>query len=54
MRQLMRRLFADECGTETLEWGLVCALIVIGTIAAISAIGPKVKSIWQKADSAIP
>jgi Flp pilus assembly pilin Flp len=54
MRHLMRRLLTDEHGTETLEWGLVCALVVIGTIAAISAIGPKVKTLWENAGKAIP
>ena len=38
----------------TLEWGLVCGLLVIGTIAAISAIGPKIKTIWTNANAAIP
>jgi Flp pilus assembly pilin Flp len=37
----------DEQGTETLEWGLVCGLIVVGAIAGISIIGPKVTSMWN-------
>ena len=44
----------DERGTETLEWGLVCGLIVVGAIVAISAIGPKVKTYWTNANAAIP
>ena len=44
----------DDSGTETLEWGLVCGLIVVGAIVAISAIGPKVKTYWNNANAAIP
>ena len=47
------RLFKEEQGTETLEWGLVCGLIVIGAIVAITSIGPKVTAMWNNVDSAI-
>ena len=53
MRSIVAFL-ADEAGTETLEWGLVCGLIVVGAIVAISAIGPKVKTMWDNTNSAIP
>ena len=46
-------LIKDERGTETLEWGLVCGLIVIGAIVAITSIGPKIKAMWTNVDSAI-
>ena len=45
------RLIKDESGTETLEWGLVCGLIVVGAITAITLIGPPSVS---KAASASP
>jgi Flp pilus assembly pilin Flp len=51
---VLRRLLHSEEGTEVLEWGLVAGLIVVGCIAAISLIGPKVKSIWETANTAIP
>ena len=41
------RFINDEQGTETLEWGLVCGLIVVGAIAAITVIGPKVTNMWN-------
>jgi len=47
------RLLKDEHGTETLEWGLVCGLIVIGAIVAITSIGPKVTAMWTNMDAAI-
>ena len=50
----MRNLLADEQGTETLEWGLVCGLIVVGAIAAITVIGPKVQKMWNDVSKEIP
>ena len=44
----------DESGTETLEWGLVCGLIVVGAIAAITLIGPKVTAMWNNLNNKIP
>src|SRR4051794_24220764 len=43
----LRRLVREEQGTESLEWGLICGLIVVGGIVAITAIGPKVKTMWD-------
>ena len=54
MKALLARLVKDEQGTETLEWGLVCGLIVVGAIAAIALIGPKVTAIWENVNSKIP
>ena len=48
------RFARDEQGTETLEWGLVCGLIVVGAIAAIALIGPKVTAMWTIINSKIP
>jgi len=49
-----RRILRDEGGTETLEWGLVCGLIIVGAIIAIAVIGPKVSDMWSDVDNAIP
>jgi Flp pilus assembly pilin Flp len=45
---------ADESGTETLEWGLVCGLLVVGAITAIGFIGPKVTDMWNDVNNEIP
>ncbi|MEO6434841.1 MAG: Flp family type IVb pilin [Tepidisphaeraceae bacterium] len=53
----MRKIVAflkDESGTETLEWGLVCGLIVVGAIVAIALIGPKVTDMWNDTNTVIP
>jgi Flp pilus assembly pilin Flp len=57
MSSLYRKVSAflrDERGTETLEWGLVCGLLVIGAIAAIGFIGPKVTDMWNDVNNKIP
>ena len=53
MRKVMNFL-RDENGTETLEWGLVCGLIVVGAIVAIGLIGPKVTAMWNNVNNKIP
>ena len=50
----LRRFVGDDRGTETLEWGLVCGLIVIGAVAAIVLIGPKVTNMWNDVNNEIP
>ena len=52
--QLLVRFLRDESGTETLEWGLVCGLLVIGAIAALALIGPKVTDMWNDVNNEIP
>ena len=53
----MRKIVAfwkDDSGTETLEWGLVCGLIVVGAITMIALIGPKVTDMWNDMNNAVP
>lgn len=43
----------DEQGTEALEWGLICGLVVVGAITAMTFIGPKVTQVWNNVNSAV-
>jgi Flp pilus assembly pilin Flp len=52
--QVLHRLARDEHGTETLEWGLVCGLIVVGAVTVIALIGPKVTAMWNNVNQTIP
>jgi len=52
--KVVRQFIADERGTETLEWGLVCGLIVVGAITAITLIGPKVTDMWNDVNNKMP
>jgi Flp pilus assembly pilin Flp len=51
---MLARLWHDDRGTETLEWGLVCGLIVVGAITMIALIGPKVTDMWNDVNNEIP
>jgi Flp pilus assembly pilin Flp len=52
-KSTLRRLLQDESGTEVLEWGLVCGLIVIGSIVAIRAVAPKVQAMWGNVNTSL-
>ncbi len=54
LKDALARLVRNEQGTETLEWGLICGLIVVGAIAAITLIGPKITKMWNDLNSSIP
>jgi Flp pilus assembly pilin Flp len=54
LRNMFVGFVRDEQGTETLEWGLVCGLIVVGAITAITFIGPKVSDLWNDVNNEIP
>ncbi|HEX8521733.1 MAG TPA: Flp family type IVb pilin [Tepidisphaeraceae bacterium] len=56
MRALVKgveKFVRDEQGTEALEWGLICGLVVVGAITAMTFIGPKVTKIWNDVNSAV-
>jgi Flp pilus assembly pilin Flp len=50
----VRRFLRDDRGTETLEWGLICGLIIVGAIAMITLIGPKIQQVWEKVNNSLP
>jgi len=50
----VRGFLKDESGTETLEWGLVCGLLVVGAITAIGFIGPKITDMSNDVNNAVP
>jgi Flp pilus assembly pilin Flp len=54
VQRILVSFFEDESGTETLEWGLVCGLLVVGAITAITLIGPKVTDMWSDLNNEIP
>jgi Flp pilus assembly pilin Flp len=42
MGMTIKRLWADERGLETVEWGVMAALIVGAVIAALTVLGSNV------------
>jgi len=51
--QTIKRFLSNEEGLETVEYGLVAALIVIVAIVAMQTIGPKLKAIYEQISSAL-
>lgn len=50
----MKNFFKDESGQGMVEYGLIIALIAIAVIGALSALGPKVRDIFQEAANKLP
>jgi Flp pilus assembly pilin Flp len=43
MSRMIRQLLADESGMETVEWGVIAALIVGAVVTALTTLGTNVK-----------
>ena len=53
MKKLFGWLKNEESGQGMVEYGLIIALIAIVVIAALVLLGPKIKSIFTNAGSAV-
>ena len=47
-RNLLKSFFSDESGTETVEWALMVALIVVGLVLTVAAIGSWVDNSFEE------
>ena len=47
----IKRLLNDERGTSAVEYGFLCAMIVIGLISAVKGVGDENKGIWAVVSS---
>jgi pilus assembly protein Flp/PilA len=47
IRTKSRRLLADDTGATAIEYGLICALIVIAMIAGLNALGGGSGGMWS-------
>lgn len=47
MARLLKRLFRSCKGATAVEYGLICALIVLGAMTAITGFGVKVMDMWN-------
>jgi pilus assembly protein Flp/PilA len=56
IRTKSRRLLADDRGATAIEYGLICALIVIAMVAGLGSLGGGSGGMWttvgQKVDDA--
>ena len=53
IRKILRKLRADERGATAIEYGLICALIVIAMMAGLKTLGGGVNGAWGKLDTKI-
>ena len=53
MKNMMNWLMEEESGQGMVEYALILGLISIIAIAAITAVGGKVNTLWQNAQNAL-
>lgn len=44
---MLRRFWNDETGATAIEYGLIVAIVVVGTIGAIQVVGTDIKAKFQ-------
>lgn len=54
MRNFIKNFANDESGATAIEYGLIAALIAVAIIAALTAIGPKLASAFDKVEKGLP
>jgi pilus assembly protein Flp/PilA len=54
MKALLVRFIAEESGQDLIEYGLLVGIITVGTVLAISAIGPKVDAYFTDLNALLP
>jgi pilus assembly protein Flp/PilA len=50
-RQMLRTFLRDQSGTTATEYGLIVALIAVGCIITLEAIGGNLSSVFMKVNS---
>lgn len=53
IRQISRRLLADERGATAIEYGLIAALIVIAMMGGLTALGGGANGMWGELGSTV-
>lgn len=51
---MLKRFLMDERGMESVEWGVMLALIVAGLVTVVASIGGKVKDAFDRVDGELP
>ncbi len=53
LRQIFRKFLADECGATAIEYGLICALIVVAAISGMTRLSDANESTYDKLETEI-
>lgn len=49
----IRRLLADRKGGTAIEYGLICALIVVVMLGALASLANKTSGMWNRVSTAV-
>ncbi len=53
MRRLIQRLAKDERGATALEYGMICALVFLVAVGAISSFGNNATAVFNSVGTAV-
>ena len=53
-RNLAKTYLADESGATVVEYGLICALLVLAIVGSLSAVGTNAAESYQAAADSFP
>ena len=53
IRKKLRLLGADQRGATAIEYGLICALIIIAMMAGLQALGGGTNGMWGKLSTTV-
>jgi len=48
MMRFIQDLIDNETGATAIEYGLICAMIVVAMMAALSSVGAQTSAMWTK------
>ena len=51
VKRLLSRLLMDERGASAIEYGMICAMIVLGLIAAVNGVATETTKTWNTVSS---
>lgn len=54
IRRNLRTLRADKCGATAIEYGLICALIVIAMLGGLTQLSGATVGMWTNISTAVP
>lgn len=50
-KSLWMKILADERGTSAVEYGIICAMLVIGVISAVAGVAGETIGMWNSVSS---
>ena len=51
MKCFVLKMLKDDRGTSAVEYGIICAMIIIGLVSAVAGLGEQTSSMWQDVSS---